>query len=138
MENWEYIGDIDIECGGTYFNMSTFNDGYVDALRITNLGSAIGFNGAIMIEKIVVNGTTDKERIKQAIDDGYPDDHKITDLDIVFDLMQYGHYDMGWDCYSEDIETIQTEKDNPMEFDGWEAEKVIKLEDLKSYVESKL
>jgi hypothetical protein len=64
---WHFSGDVNLEYGGTFIDLSTFMDGYCSAVKLTDLDSACGFTGAVMVEHVVINGTTDRERVRAAL-----------------------------------------------------------------------
>lgn len=140
---WHYVGDINIEYGGTYFDLSEWENGYVDALRVTDLDSGCGFEGAVLIEKIVILVDNDKANqqaceccgwIKTDIDTS-TENGKLQLADAV---MSYGRFDPANEYYEPQNEVVQTQSDGPMEFDGWKATKRVLSENLKGYIESKL
>ena len=51
--NWQFIGDVNLEYGGTFYDLSEWDNGYVNCVRVTDLDSACGFTGAVLIEKVV-------------------------------------------------------------------------------------
>lgn len=140
----QYSGDVNIEYGGTFFDLSNWQYGYVSAVRVTDLDSAIGFRGAVHVEKIVINGVDDPERVANALrscgwtsDDVSPDTdegkHQIADA-----LMCYGYYDPDDNHFEPSSITIQCEEDGPMEHDGWKADyRLPDGEDLREHIESK-
>lgn len=74
-DRWVYQGDVSLEYGGTFIDLSTFADGYCDAVVVTDIDSGCGFRGASMIEHVVICGTDDSKRIREAIDScGWIDD----------------------------------------------------------------
>ena len=138
-----YQGDRNLEYGGSFIDISTFPNGYCTAVRVTDLDSGCGFRGAIMIEHVVINGTTDRQRVRQAIAScgglaRFPNRecvrHWVADC-----LLNYGFFDPdnSWDGYqSFHTEILQLEPDGPMTFDGWRADKRLHNTDLRDYVES--
>lgn len=144
-DRWSYNGDGNLKYGGTFIDLSSFMDGYCNAVRVTDLDSACGFRGAVLIEHVVINGTTDKERIKKALwscgpsfaDGNWTREdvrHAIADA-----LCSYGHCDPDdfWDnLRSHHTEVVQCEPDGPMMFDGWKADKRITNTTLEEYVRS--
>src|SRR5215813_10748031 len=67
--DWIYMGDANIVYGGAYLNLKDdYENGYVSAVRVTDLDSGYGFDGAILIEKITILGIDDQSRIKSAMD----------------------------------------------------------------------
>ena len=67
MSNWQYFGDLNIEYGGTFAEIDPqhFKWGYCNVVRVTDLDSATGYRGGVLIEKVTVN--IDAKRIKQAL-----------------------------------------------------------------------
>lgn len=149
---WEFQGDVNLEYGGSFIDLSTFDDGYCSAVRVTDLDSGCGFDGAVMIEHVVINGTTDSKRIRDALRSfgglGWANDlrgavepsarkaamrHCIAEA-----LMSYGYTDPDdhWDGQEHHTEIIQTQEDGPMSFDGWKADYRITNTTLEAYVES--
>lgn len=125
--NLEYSGDVNIEYGGTFFNLSTFNNGYVDAVRVTDLDSATGFDGAIMVENLSINGTLDKQRIANAVrsmgwDIHSNDWHKLSPATKRLMIAESLMYKYGGD--SEPAEVYQPNRNEPDSFDGWHAERL--------------
>lgn len=150
---FEYSGDVTLEHGGAFFDLSTWDDGYVTAVRVTDLDSGCGFRGACLIEHVVINGTDRPDRIRRALESCYGGAgslgarnwrrtgrretvkanlrHAIADA-----LMSYGFTDP--DDYAQPCqsETVQLEPDGPMTFGGWRADKRLHNTDLRAYVES--
>ncbi len=148
---WVFNGDVNLEYGGSFIDLSTWHWGYCSAVRVTDLDSGCGFTGAVMIEHVVINGTDDSKRIRQAMDSYgsyYGNRHSSIDptrhkenlrLVIAESLMSYGYSDQddGWDGYgSHHTEILQLESDGPMVFDGWKADKRITNTTLEDYVRS--
>lgn len=150
---WEYTGDVNLEHGGVFIDMSTWDDGYCSAVRVTDLDSGCGFTGAILIEHVVINGTDDPERIRKALEcvGGSPfrgrrsrvvpaeEINQTIRLAIAEALLIYGYYepDDAWYNYqSHHSETVQLEHDGPMLYDGWKADKRLRGGDLQGYVEA--
>jgi hypothetical protein len=151
MKTYEYSGDVNLEYGGIFIDLSTWDDGYCDAVTVTDLGSACGFDGGVLIEHVTINSTDDSKRIKNALKScgffyniGEKADnpqrfkqylrHRIAEA-----LCSYGYRDPddGWDGYrSHHTEIVQTEQDGPMKFDGWKADKRITNTTLEKYVKS--
>jgi hypothetical protein len=122
-QRYNYTGDRDIANGGIFFDLSTFNDGYVDAVRVENCGDYEGdLYGVVRIEHISINGTTDRARIKTAMRGamGWESFRRLKgkycrQLAICEALLCYGYYDDdSWDNYrSGTIEYILTSSDIP-------------------------
>lgn len=152
MRDWHYCGDVSLKYGGAYIDLSTWNDGYCDAVRVTDLDSACGFTGAVLIEHMVINGTNNAERIRVALKcvgglsarnwhaTGRKETIKASLRHAIADaLLCYGYADPddSWDNYcSSYSEIIQLENDGPMVFDGWKADKRLRDADLEAYLES--
>ena len=142
--DWEYSGDVNLKHGGLFYDLSTFQDGYCSAVRVTDLDSGCGFDGAVMVEHIVVCGTKEKDRIAKALEcygiylSEIPTKHGKQSA-IVEALVSYGHYDPddSWDNYqSHHIEILQLDSDGPMKFDGWKADKRLHNTNLEEYIRS--
>lgn len=145
-DKWHFCGDVNLEYGGTFIDLSTFMDGYCTAVRVTDLDGGCGFKGAVMVEHVVINGTTDKGRVKAALRScgtSFPDwsnrtkegvRHCIADA-----LLSYGFTDPddAWDNYqSHHTEILQLESDGPMRFDGWKADKRLHGTSLEEYIKA--
>jgi len=142
MDKWQYMGSVDVQHGGAYFAMETYDDGYVDCVRITDLDSACGFDGAVMVEHVIVL-VGDAEQTKQAMrccglseDELSQYDKESRRMAIVNALLYYGYYDPN-NGRGHNSEIIQTEDDGPIEFDSWKAEKRVSSDDLEGYVKAK-
>lgn len=104
---WEYIGDVNLEYGGVFFDISNWQHGYVSAVRVTDLDSACGQRNCYLIEHIVV--LVDKKRIAQALPcvGLTPADliklkgHVAKKLTIADACLSYGYHDPddSWDNY---------------------------------------
>jgi hypothetical protein len=144
--HWHFCGDASLEYGGTFIDLSTWDDGYCSAVRVTDLDGGCGFTGAVLIEHVVINGTRDAKRIREALRScgcsarGMSKQqarHMIADA-----LCSYGHTDPdeGWDgygyCSKSHTELVQCESDGPMCFDGWKADKRLRGTTLEAYVQS--
>ncbi len=144
---WRYNGDASLEYGGTFVDLTDWSFGYVSFVRVTDLASACGFDGAVMVEHGTAHGIDDVRRIRQAVEScgglrwltefarrpGAPTDKRDTLRHIIADcLIQYGH------CDYDDMRTeiLQTEPDGPMSYDGWRAVKRLHGTDLAAYVRS--
>ncbi len=125
-----YIGDMSLEYGGLFINLEDWKHGYAECLRITDLDSGCGFDGAVMVERIHIN-KTNKADIIRALDcvGQTPKDlGKIKKEYRVECLIQalecYGlGVDVDSDPYHGDCRwIIQTDPQGPMQFDGWKAD----------------
>lgn len=149
---YEYNGDVNLEHGGAFIDLSTWADGYCSAVRVTDLDSSCGFTGAVLVEHIVINGTTDTKRIRQALRSvgglSARNWHRTGRREtikanlrhaIAAALMDHGFTDPddAWDSYrTHHSETLQLEADGPMEFDGWKADKRLRGTTLEAYVQA--
>lgn len=52
---WHYMGDINIEYGGYFYNLATFEDGYVEVVRVQPCADAGGPDNMFWIEQLSVN-----------------------------------------------------------------------------------
>ena len=141
MTRWYYQGDNNLEHGGTFFDLSDWKHGYVNIVEVTDLDSAIGFAGAMLIEARTVS-VDDKRRWSESLgvigatlednddinDNGrahYRKGSKAWRMCLVYALSVYGYYD------TERSEAVQPERDCPVKYDGWEA---TRIRSLRSYV----
>lgn len=149
-----YTGDVNPVYGGTWFDLSTYKDGYVDALRVTDLDSACGFRGAVMVERITIHGLDDHKRITQALRcvGWTPTDllkfkgHIAKKTAIAEALMSYGYADEVCDFDGPHQWIIQCEQNYvddhcpdmyPMKYDGWTADlRLLEGTDLLDWLES--
>jgi hypothetical protein len=146
MATWHFCGDVNLEYGGTFIDLSTFTDGYCSAVRVTDLDSGCGFTGAVLIEHVVINGTTDRERVRAALRCCGFNFREWSDRTreqvrwaIADALCSYGCTDPdgAWDGYRGGAsEVVQLEPDGPMKFDGWKADKRLHNTTLEAYVRS--
>jgi hypothetical protein len=139
---WYYMGDINLEHGGTFFNFSDMKHGYVTTVEVIGLGSAIGFPGAILIEERTVIMDR-KEKWASAlstigasllpngdIDDNGDPIRKATlawRMCLAYALSGYGCFD------TERSETLQPNPSGPLSHDGWHATR-IRSNGLRGYV----
>lgn len=157
MNDYIYTGDVNIEYGGAFISVDDdeWRYGYCSAVRITDLDSGCGFTGAILVEKITINGTDNRKRKRDAIKCTFGSVAEFRNalrrrkgsrehgerrqsyrLAIADALMSYGFYDPDNDDYTQPHSVIiQTQEDGPMSFDGWKAtERITKK--LREYIEA--
>lgn len=139
---WSYNGDVNLEHGGAFIDLSAWGHGYCTVVRVTDLGGACGFTGAVLIEHVVINGTDSPERIRKALSSCGPTDMRGFSKEqarhaIAESLMSYDYTDPDDSGYggSQD-EVVQLETDGPMAYDGWKASKRLRGTTLEAYVES--
>jgi len=140
---WQYVGDVNIEYGGTFYDLTDWEHGYVNAVKVTDLDSGCGFVGACLIEKITVLIDSEDENSKACECCGFNyKDLNLWDqndrLRLAGSVAAYGRFDPANEYYEPVNEVVQTQEDGPMEFDGWKATKRVLSENLRGYVESKL
>ena len=123
-----YIGDVNLEDGGLFINLDDWEHGYAECLRITDLDSGCGYDGAVMVERISV--IVDRpEDVKCALEycgiapaDMYGMTEESRKLCIVDACASYGLYDVDMDYHTGICRwIIQTDPQGPMQYDGWKA-----------------
>lgn len=62
-----YMGDINLEYGGYFYDLSEWKYDYVPVLRVEDLDSACGFNGAAMVERLTVILPRDKHELESVL-----------------------------------------------------------------------
>ena len=50
MSEYRYYGDVDLSYGGQFFDLSGWDDGYVEVVEVVDLGSACGAGGFYLVE----------------------------------------------------------------------------------------
>jgi hypothetical protein len=143
-----YCGDVNLEHGGTYFNLSTWHDGYVEAVRVEDLDSACGVPDAFLVEHLTI--LLGKERLRDALPcvGLTPRDllgirgHENKRAAIAEALLSYGHYDPDdcWDNYQTHWSiVVHADHENAEPGDmleGWTVEYVLAADEtLEQYVE---
>ena len=146
MKEYTYAGDGDLAAGGIFIDLSTYTDGYCDAVKVTDLDSGCGFTGGILIEHLVII-TDNKDQTLKALGccDQTPKDimqisgYKNKRMAITECLANYGYYDNNdaWNGYATpSTEILQGNSDGEMEYDGWKADKRVLDNNLAGYVKS--
>lgn len=139
---WLYCGDISAERGGIWIKHC---GDYAEAIEITDLDSAVGFNGAVMIERksvgLYVRQLSEaKKRIRSALSVyGWTystlrrecSTKERRKAEVWRAMLAYGYGD------SDIVETLQLEPDGPMAFDGWTADRTQTRGDIGGYVMAK-
>lgn len=136
---WLYSGDMNAAYGGIWIRH--YGD-YADAVRIVDLDSAIGFDGAVLIERCSVSlprkVSEKKQRIKSALSCYGQTVATLGQMSrearrahIWNAMIDYGYGD------SDPIETLQLDPDGPMQFDGWRADRKQPGGDIGNYVMAK-
>ena len=129
-----YSGDINLEYGGFFYNMENWEEnGYADAVRVTDLDSACGFTGGVLIERVTVLRPDTPEEMKSCLETCGWENEKITREMEIEACLSYGKYDPAFDMFSPTNETVTTDPDS-WEYDGWKAEKHVDCADLLGYV----
>lgn len=153
MVRYKYMGDVNLEYGGTFYNFSDWRWGYVNAVEITDLDSACGFRGAVLIEQITINVKRPGAELDRALDvigakmvntharrpvGDILDNGRLLMKDtaawrwcIAYACQAYGHKDV------DKFEVVQLEKDGALQFDGWRAERRLRQgASLRNYVKN--
>lgn len=66
---WHYVGDVSIEHGGTWFNLSTWDHGYIPFLRVEDINDYA--EGAVALTQGTIYGTDDREVMADALTMAY-------------------------------------------------------------------
>lgn len=124
-KDWRYSGDMNAEHGGLWIRDCGT---YADAVEITDLDSACGFRGAVLIERHSIyyghKLAESKRRLRSALSCvgmklsdlvGLPRDKRRFELWRA--LHAYGYRD------SDTLDILQLEPDGPLKFESWEARK---------------
>lgn len=137
--NWVYLGDGNAAYGGLWIRH--YGD-YCDAIEITDLDSACGFTGAVMIERrsagLRRSLADNRERIKHALETcgwtirDMPEVARTKEAKraLIWEaLIRYGYGD------TDTLETLQLEPDGPMQSrDGWKADRRQTGGDIGGYI----
>lgn len=125
---WHYSGDISLPYGGTFVknDPQAYEWGYGEVVEVTDLDSACGFTGAVLVERGSANGTDDKVRILSALRARGMTPRDLLSIrgaankrtEIVRALWDYGYRDI------ERTEIWQLEEDGPLTFEGWTARRL--------------
>ena len=127
---YEFIGDVNLEHGGIYINLSDWKEGYACAVEICDLDGACGFTGAVFIRNLTLIKPRNETELNSVLSVVGHETEKVSDLDVAYAAFSYGLYD------GEPEETIQLEDDGEVRFDGWSADfKAPTGFDLRNYVE---
>ena len=145
-KRWKYMGDVNLYHGGTFYDFSTWKDGYVKAVEVTDLDSACGFPGAVLIERKTINverrDLVQLDRALAVIGAKLLANGDIDDNGRVIKkgtsqhrfVQTYACQSYGY-CDEDTSQVVQLEKDAPMTFDGWKAEKRLRVNaSLENYV----
>lgn len=128
--DWAYTGDVSLEYGGLFVNLDNVRHGYADVVEVTDLDSACGAAGMVLIEKGSV--CLDFRRVRKALGScGWYDrkaDRRCRRAAMAEAVKSYFGMDTG------ESEVVQTERGGPMSHDGWRATKVVEHTDLRGYV----
>lgn len=143
-KRWHYMGDVNLEHGGTFFNFSDMQHGYAKTVEIYEIPTATGlYPGAMLIGERTVSFDC-KELWPSALscigasllpngdigDDTGKPLRKGTHawrMCLVYALLSYGEYD------TQRSEAVQPNPDGPLSFDGWQATR-IRSNGLRSYI----
>jgi len=132
----QYSGDINLEYGGLFFATVDWQAyGYADAVRITDLDSATGFHGGVLIERIAILAPDTPEKLKSCLSVIGAGNEEPTPELVIEAALAYGLYDPVSDFTGPHSEIVTTDPEN-WEYDGWKAGKHIEAGDLLGYVAS--
>lgn len=129
---WRYQGDINIEHGGTFIDFREWKHGYVDCVEVTDLDSACGARGMILVESrsIIVDcpdtwqsalGVIGAKLLPSGIEDNGQFLKRGTlayRWRLAYALNAYGRYD------SERSEVLQPDYGESVDFESWHATRV--------------
>lgn len=134
MSEWKLVwGDVDIHYGGMWIKD---HGDYADTIELTDLDSATGTRGMVMLEfgSVGLYGRTlrdNVERLKNAFQDGVSlrgVNRENARLLAWAYMKQYGYGD------NENYEVIRTDPEAPLKQDGWEATET--TENLEEYLQN--
>ena len=132
----QYSGDINLEYGGLFFSTEDWKAyGYADAVRITDLDSATGFTGGVLIERIAILKPDTPEKLKACLEFIGAGNEEVTPELEIEAALAYGLYDPVSDFTGPHSEIVTTDPES-WEYDGWRAGKHIEAGDLLGYVAS--
>ena len=151
---WVYIGDIDPYRGGKWIKVHSKykRDFWADLVEVTDLESATGADGLIMIEYKTVYGFTEKDKVRSALSScgmklaDLRSKGKDTILLFLADaLSNYGYTDPAnrWPKHHIEVLVTQSYDGDRASWNGWEhnlsVENSVKLhkvynDDLDAYV----
>lgn len=91
----EYTGDINIEYGGTFYNLDNVKYGYFDALQITPCSDAGLSDNCFWVGWLTVNIPDKPERIKSIADciDSTPEKMATNPHEMFYGCLSYGCYE---------------------------------------------
>lgn len=137
-QRWEYTGDVNLECGGTFINLENWGWGYVEFVEVTEVDFVRGLSGAVLIERGTVS-VDSPERNRDALRCAGPgegwgrgNDRRTNRLILAECLLHYG---LGKEI--DRSESVQLEEDGFVgRFDGWTVHKRLHNTTLEAYVKS--
>jgi hypothetical protein len=142
MAKWYYQGDINLEYGGNFMQFDEWKHGYVNCVEITDLDSACGARGMILIEeRTIIVDMPEKHASALSVigasilPNGDIDDNgRIIKKNthawrwcLAYALNAYGLHDMDRSV------VVQPDRSEPIDHDGWHAER-IRSDGLRAYV----
>lgn len=145
-DQFNYTGDVNLEYGGMFFDLTNWPD-YVNVVRITDLDSGCGFDGAVMIEHNITFWFDQKDKVQTALDSMGVDLAEFRKLPLkdkkmclceAFIGYGYSDPDDSWDGYRMPNCTIlQMDEDEELTFEGWTAERfeADEYETLMDYID---
>lgn len=98
--HWHYSGDVNLEHGGVFYDLSNWSHGYASAYRVVPCSDAGGPDNEFWIEELTVNRQFGRKEITQALDcigmqgTKYEALTRARQAHVLFDaLLSYGRYD---------------------------------------------
>lgn len=125
---YTYTGDMNIEYGGMWVDLSTFSEGWVSVIKVTPLNGAIGWEGAYMIEKGTIPLQAKNRESALSCCSYTEEDVKDNPILVVEAFDAYGGVEVDYG-----VSTIQTLKDGEMSFDNWEANELVETDNLRQW-----
>ena len=140
----QYVGDVNIEYGGMFIDTSDVEHGYAEVLRVTDLDSACGAEGLVMIERLTVI-LDNKDINVKALDSCGMLGESVGWLGLIESVVFYGYYDCVEDFTGPHRWIVVTSDytGNKQSWDGWKPDRdmTVRLHkrfngDLRALVES--
>ena len=130
-----YIGDINLEHGGIFIEIpDSFDQDYATVLQVTDLESAIGFDGALLIESGSIYLSDDPKYLDSALSVIGGTKHEQGTKEYWLDLvMAYNAY---WGIDSPTVETVAFDHDIKESFDGWKIDNIMPNSNIAAYIAS--
>jgi hypothetical protein len=115
-----YSGDVNLEYGGFFADLSDLRYGDANVLRITDLDSGAGFTGAVLVEQLTVCDLDNPKRVKEALACCGWDAEDVTletaPMQMIDAFILYGYYDPDQGIPPV---IVQCDPEGPEDHDGW-------------------